>query len=702
MIEILSRKSFLYLIGIPFFFCMNHYEGIKIDGILYTLQVINNWFPERFINDPAFMFGNQDSFTIFSNVYGFLMTMFPMDVAAKLICFCGQLLFAIAMLSFIRIISVKIDRIHWALPIALAFFSIYSMGAEKSVTFFCWLVEPFPVPRTWAVAFGIFGVSALLKNRKWSSISLFVVGALFNPLLAGWGIPLWLFFYYPRTIKPICGLSILMPFSAFINVGSLASYPEDWCFRPLTYGPNIEYILRYVMYLIFFFISFHRFKEENQIQCFVKPLLFTVAISFYWYLWTGINHHIFLYQAQPWRVEWLCIISVVPLFCQMMNSFYKRYRRDGFLTTWMFALLCMGGTLFSDAHYFDGLVVGSILFFLPERKITKDVLVVLCACICFFNVFFAGGMNLITLGVQFFSFFDFSYWSTQSNRFLFFGSIMSMIWIIWAIKKKSYVQTVPFLLFVVFPKFLLFPLVGLLWDKLKKWQIVAIAMTALIDGFSCGSMRYTSVVLTYLERNQLKIVIPITLYLILMFFLVQRRLCFKWFAYLPVLWLVPLALAKYDVRTEKIKLDESGLDQFKEETIFPYIDNREKMFFFVSGSMESESRLQFLTGNYFDMQSAFGEIFYQGQYTLAMRRTSFLAYKSEKKINSMEKRGEILKDLFHQELLNRDTLADRTIFLCQNNEIEYLVTDFNNLNFSKEDSVLMERLDKFVYLYSCP
>ena len=117
--------------------------GIRIDGVLYTLQVIHRWFPERFVGDPPFMFGNQDSFTIFSPVYGFLMSHLSVDVAAMVITLVIQLVFAVAMILFIRAFARKFNFEHWTLPLAIAFFTIYISGSDRTFIFFSRLIEPY-------------------------------------------------------------------------------------------------------------------------------------------------------------------------------------------------------------------------------------------------------------------------------------------------------------------------------------------------------------------------------------------------------------------------------------------------------------------------------------------------------------------------------------------------------------------------------
>ncbi len=67
--KILSNPVLLFILGIPFFFAFNHYRGIVIDGELYLLQAIYRKFPQRFIDDVSFAYGNQDSFTLFTPLY---------------------------------------------------------------------------------------------------------------------------------------------------------------------------------------------------------------------------------------------------------------------------------------------------------------------------------------------------------------------------------------------------------------------------------------------------------------------------------------------------------------------------------------------------------------------------------------------------------------------------------------------------------
>lgn len=73
LVEILKNKYLPFILGIPLFFCLHHYEGIVWDNVLYLLQVVHSFDPNRFLNDPPFMFGNQDSFGFFTPLCKFFL-----------------------------------------------------------------------------------------------------------------------------------------------------------------------------------------------------------------------------------------------------------------------------------------------------------------------------------------------------------------------------------------------------------------------------------------------------------------------------------------------------------------------------------------------------------------------------------------------------------------------------------------------------
>lgn len=94
--KLLRNRWILFFLGIGFFFAVNHYSGIQVDGRLYLLQAIHYMHLDQFVNDVPFLFGNQGSFSIFSPIYGIFIRLFSVDQSSKIACFLMQLLWAFA------------------------------------------------------------------------------------------------------------------------------------------------------------------------------------------------------------------------------------------------------------------------------------------------------------------------------------------------------------------------------------------------------------------------------------------------------------------------------------------------------------------------------------------------------------------------------------------------------------------------------
>lgn len=91
----LKKYSIFYSIAIFFFFSIARYFGYAEDAGRYLLQVVNYLHPERFVNDVPFMYGNQDSFTIFSPFISLFYKAFGVNaggmVATFVMLLCGIL-----------------------------------------------------------------------------------------------------------------------------------------------------------------------------------------------------------------------------------------------------------------------------------------------------------------------------------------------------------------------------------------------------------------------------------------------------------------------------------------------------------------------------------------------------------------------------------------------------------------------------------
>lgn len=706
MIEFLKKPWIIFLVAIPYFFCMNRYLGILIDGPLYVLQVMHRWFPERFVGDPPFMFGNQDSFTIFSPVYGLFLKHLPIDVAAMVVTFGIQLLFAVALIMLVRTFTKLNGFEHWTLPLSLIFFTLYCCVSGKAIIFFSMLVESYPVPRTLAVAFAILGLSFLFHTNKWITPIIALVGTAFHPLMAGWVLPLWLFYHFPKTRIPVIVVSALFPLAGYIDVIPFAPYPDGWYYKQLTYRPCMEYALRFSVYIAFFILYVKKLSVNEQVRKFCYSVLIVSSIAFYWYLWTGINRFILLYQFQTWRAEWLCIVATYVLFSAIVYNTWTRYKETRSLTTWDIVPIPLGMTLFTDAHTPEGLVLAGILLFLPCKKIDLKIATILALYYPILNLFASGVLCLFYLGASFLSTINFSIMQNAYYNYTFATIAVSVAYGVYSLRKREWLRVILFALYLCFPQFLVLPIYAILWPYLKKWQKTVLPVVILLDGIWGLDYRIKTIPIESLNSLQMLGFILFICCSALVFILCkkQKETLARCIVLAPLLFLIPYAAINWDSRDEQQKIEEASLDQFKQQTAFPQIADRGKIFFYVNGYLREYSRMLFLTGNYADTRTTVGEVFSEGHHKESVKRLRALIYKNapEKYFSNMTERSIIVKSFFSDSLTVPSILVDRVDFLCSSEEITHLVSDFDDLPYVKQDSMRISVLDKEIYLYECP
>lgn len=705
MADFFKNKWFVFLVAIPYFFCMNYYLGIRIDGVLYTQQVFHRWFPERFIGDPPFMFGNQDSFTIFSPVYGFLIQHMSIDTAAMLITFLIQLFFAIVVILFFRTIARKFNFEDWLLPLSLIFFTLYISGSEKAYIFFSRLVEPFPVPRTLAVSFAILGLAAFFHKNKWITPFLTLIGMSFHPLMAGWVLPIWIIYHFPKTKMLIVIFSALFPLAGFVGVIPFAAYPDGWYYRPLTYGPCVGYVIRFSLYILFI-LFFIKMNKKTALKRFCHATLVVFSIALYWYLWTGINNFILLYQFQVWRVEWLCIVVVFPLIAVLINDVCKNYRETSVVTTKDLVPFLFGLSLFTDTHSIDGVIIAFVLLFLPKRELNQKYIVGLALYYPILNLVMSGYQYMMVFGMPSLAILNFPLVNALCNRYSMLSAMICVAMGIYAIKKHEWARMSLFGVSLFLPHYLILPIIAIIWPYLRKKYAVVLLIVACFDGFCSPSIRSTTLTLMNHERLQLLcgLIVFASFALTYFFIKVKKYDIGKYFILSSLLFTIPYAMQNWDQRKNEQKIEEANLDQFKWQTAFPKIKERGKIFYYVNGFMSTDSRLQFLTGSYVDTKSTVGEIFKEGHHKEAVGRLNALIYKNrdDSTFTGVYMRGNIMRQFFEDSLAIPSVLIDRAGFLCEAGEITHFVSDFNDLPYVKRDSVLMNVLNKEIYLYECP
>lgn len=726
-IGMLKNKWLPFVLGIPLFFCMHHYQGIVVDAVLYLLQVIHSVSPDRFVNDPPFMFGNQDSFGFFTPLYKLFLDYFTIASGTKLACFLFQLLWIVSLISLVKGIGKSLKNRLWVLPITILFIGISADKMPHFEMLFVSFVQNYNCSRLLSIALGLGGLASLFSQKKWWSLILFAIGSVVHPLSAGWGLPIWFLVFFPKTKYLIMFFSAILPFTFLAHTGSLDILPDDWLKRPLLYRPDIWDMFRILIYVFFLWYFVPR-KTSAAAAKTSKAIALILLIAFYWNMWGCLGKHILLYQLQTWRAEWLAWAVVTPFYFNILVMEIRKERNFfSFLKSRSCFVLCaLALTLFppinnpfffvlafvaeseTSKRYFVNVIHKLGVTWVEKENIYVFILGVVLALWSVVSIVYADAVSLVLENTlpPFLLGGDFQVAESLVRSNMMACMLMAIFFAVYSACLKRYLPIFCFCSYLIFPFLSLAPLLGLLllfFDlKLGKIKFVAFCFLLLcvVDGSLASQFRCQSFFDVF--SNSFKPVMALWLYVLFVLFLfniTEKRMLQKLLGVVLVVSISSYAFCFWDGRSIEKRQTEETIELFKNKTIFESVQNRGKIFFYVTGSLVDMPRLQFLTGAYLSYNTHIGEIFYREQFFEARRRDNNLFYKQQR--NKAHEKSEY-RSFVMGSLSIRDTLIDRMTFLCSSEEITHLVSDFDDLPYAKQDSMRISVLDKEIYLYECP
>ena len=651
-------------LAVLFALCVNHFDGFEQDSILYTLQAINYIFPGRFIDDPAFMFGNQDAFSIFSIIYSSFIKAFPIDIAALVLTLLIHSALAVSFAWFTYKWTRKFHYQHLALPIVLFFFSMYAYGEFRNDL---WgtikTIEAYPVARTLAVCFGFWGLAHLFDRNRWLSPAIFLAGSLVHPITVGWGFPLWLFFHFPKTRLPVVLVSLLFPATIFIGKTPWAAYPSDWIHLDWDVEGIIPLMRELILNFLFLILASIKFLHRKELKKFALAETFAVGIAIYWFVMSIFTRHIFLFQVQTFRILWLCQASIIFIqFLVSQHLYVTKIYRGKALNIWEKTFLAITLVYWIDSPF---VVAGAILATILHATQDKPFYGKIKACL------FCAWVVITIYAV---------YWIVFLHMHLMPELYQSCLTFIQEVFATAAVFA--FAVLFVYPKYrflvivvMLFCAAEILWgnaifpkQNFSLAFILAVAVIATFSGPTSGGKSLT-----------------------------------KTFSCgLITFALATCALLNYDHRDVEQKEREYALNQFVKAPPFPDIEKRGRVLYSVKDYAGKLPRIHFLSGAYYDEQYEVGDMFFRGHKDEAQAREKkvFLGTQTSddewKKITWQLRKYRASEFLFH-----RDSLIVRTRHLCHNGEITHLITDFADLPFTKTDSLTLWYKGERIYLHSC-
>ena len=288
------------------------YRGIIHDARLYTIQGLNAIEPGRYSEDLYFKFGSQDSLTLFSHVYGPLLSVLGPGAGHFCATVLGAAFWMAALLFFMR--TLFCDRREAfaavlaciALDAGYGFLNVFHYG------------EGFTTPRIFAEALVMAALALCLRGRRLASALCLVGASAIYPIMAATGIAVagaWMAFEDARARLAIGFAALIGILLAVAGVQPFArllvSFDPDWfdivwkrCGFGFLSRWNVADALRLAAVASTLLVA-HALGDAV-----LRRLIVCVAISsFAGLLVTLVGgdllRNVFIVNIQAWRILWL-------------------------------------------------------------------------------------------------------------------------------------------------------------------------------------------------------------------------------------------------------------------------------------------------------------------------------------------------------------------------------------------------------------
>lgn len=704
-----EKKWLFYLCGISLFLAFVRYKGYDFDAALYLLQVVNYLQPERFVNDVPFMFGNQDSFSLFSPIVAIAFKIFGVNIGGMVVTLFSQVALGFSIIALVYRWLKSVDARKWILPVVLLMFALLANKEYGPPGFYLPIFEPVLVARLFSEVLVIAGLVFFFEKNRYASFVLFVLASLMHPLMGGWTLALWLFYHFPKWRILALIVTLLSPLSGFLHMGRLDFYPSDW--NPIFFRPDWDDVLLYSGLLIFWLVMFRHFKEGKFAGLSIN--LFWVSLAGFYLQFAGSYfEHVFLFQIQPFRVQWLSTILVIPVFAVFVRDCLENCEKMNLRN---YAGIALGLCAIAGCQW-TILLLGCLLAIytpigrydkikLPSRWVkiifaVGLVFLLVNSTLCnFIQLSIEQGVGNTNLAVS---------WINIPTYLSIVERILLLLFALICISQKKYGFALIFAIAFCCNGLKILPIVGLILILIPNLHLTMKKFLLAC----CVSVSFFEVLYSLHKPNSLEqlplenapvacVVLFVVLTVVSFWLMSIRKDSHGRKALVPlVVLLVSLSawdVYRWDSRNKNVALNEKQMDAFFEETIFPQIKDRGEILFAVDYESPIPSRMNFMTGAYADESIHVGEVFYKEQFLESNRRRNALL-RGSSRMGNLSKYSDKIMRVYH----NLDTLFARVNYLCGEGEIMYFATDYANTPLPKEDSVFLEVKQKYVWLYGCP
>lgn len=327
----------IVLVAWSLWFLTHGYIGFDYhDTRIYTVLALHWLNPQAFARDPFFMFGSQDSLSLFSPIYGSLIQWLGLQTAGQVILLAGAALWITS--AFLFGGTLLTNRLARAVA-ALAMVALMLNHSPNGYTFL--LNEQFPTARSLSFGLGALALAAWLKG--WNLSAWLFAGACFvlHPLVGfgplAFGV-LWTL--SNRTGVLLVSIGVLIVFTlALLQVGPFVWFDPFWLGFVRAYAKDVMVgyygVARFgpTMFYIGLLLGAAWLESNALIRRFYAMVLVVSMTGFlsamicsYW-LPSKL-----LIQAQLWRSIW--IAALISPFAAARIFFFVWHRGCGEQLPW--------------------------------------------------------------------------------------------------------------------------------------------------------------------------------------------------------------------------------------------------------------------------------------------------------------------------------------------------------------------------------
>ena len=309
------------------------WSGLWHDGRLYALQALYHLHPDNFRNDLFFLFGSQDSFTLFSPLYAALIAALGLPAAGLLLYVLGSVLWLAAAAALLA--HFLQGRTFWLGLACLVLLPLDYGPAQGLLN----LAEPFVTPRIFAEAFSMLALACLLRGQWRRALALLLPALLLHPLMAaGAALPglLYLARGRERALALACGAGVALALAA----AALAVSPFDRLLREMD-SAWLALVSRYAFVHVWdswppaqwlsrtalafsLVLAAARLAGGGRGRFYACLALSGAAGLLASWAGTGLTHNLLLIQVQPWRTLWLLQLGAWLALAWLLGAYWRR------------------------------------------------------------------------------------------------------------------------------------------------------------------------------------------------------------------------------------------------------------------------------------------------------------------------------------------------------------------------------------------